>query len=173
MKHSLSAAAVALAVGFGLASVGVQAHGMQHQQSMSMQQHHQAARHASRMTKQVQQKLKAEGFYHGRIDGVVGSGTRHAIAEFQRQNNLRPTARLDRNTLNRMMGNRAVGVGSTAPHQQPNRNFTSSSGSSTNHQMSGPTGTTAPNPPPAAPTTEPSAPGANSNMPAQGAGGNR
>jgi peptidoglycan hydrolase-like protein with peptidoglycan-binding domain len=174
MKNSLSAV-VALALGFGLASVGAHAHGMLHQQSM--QQHHQSAQHAPRMMKQVQQQLKAEGFYKGRIDGVNGPETRHALAEFQRQNNLRPTARLDRNTLDRLMGgNRTVGVGSTTPNQEPNRNFTNSSGGSVNQQMTGQTATTPPNAPSAAPATEPTgpqtpAPGAGGSMPPQGAGG--
>lgn len=157
MKHSLSAA-VALALGFGLASVGAQAHGMQHQQSM---QHHQAAQHASQMTKQAQQRLQAAGLYRGPIDGVAGPKTRHAVAEFQRQNNLRPTARLDRNTRDRLMsGNQAVGVGSTAPNT-----------GNANPQTSGPTAGTQPTtPPPAAHMTGPNMPGPQQNM--NGAGGN-
>jgi peptidoglycan hydrolase-like protein with peptidoglycan-binding domain len=49
--------------------------------------------------RQVQQELKSAGLYKGRIDGLMGPQTRHAVAQFQQQNGLRQTGRLDRQTL--------------------------------------------------------------------------
>jgi hypothetical protein len=63
----------------------------------------------------AQQHLRAEGFYRGRIDGVMGPGTRQAIARFQRTNRLPPTATLDRYTFTHLMGGRTGGFGSSMP----------------------------------------------------------
>jgi hypothetical protein len=38
---------------------------------------------------QVQQRLARAGYYHGRVDGVMGSRTRSAIRAWQRAHNLR------------------------------------------------------------------------------------
>ena len=40
---------------------------------------------------EIQQRLKNLGLYDGNIDGKIGSGTRNAIAAFQRQNAVEPT----------------------------------------------------------------------------------
>ena len=73
---------------------------------------------------QIQQKLKAEGLYRGRIDGLVGPETQHALRAFQRQHGLRMTATLDPQTLNSLMGNggtgTGVGVGSSMPPNSAN-----------------------------------------------------
>ena len=39
----------------------------------------------------VQTKLAHRGYYHGRIDGIIGPATRDAISNFQRDNGLRVT----------------------------------------------------------------------------------
>ena len=39
----------------------------------------------------IQEELYRAGYYDGDIDGVIGPGTRRAIAEFQRDNSLSPT----------------------------------------------------------------------------------
>ena len=44
---------------------------------------------------QVQQQLAAGGYYEGEIDGVVGEGTRRAIRNYERDNNLRVHGRID------------------------------------------------------------------------------
>ena len=36
----------------------------------------------------VQRRLAAEGYYHGAIDGVIGSGTRRAIRTYERSHGL-------------------------------------------------------------------------------------
>lgn len=47
----------------------------------------------------VQQRLATEGYYHGQIDGVFGSGPRAAIAEYQSNHGLRRTGALTNETL--------------------------------------------------------------------------
>ena len=72
---------------------------------------HHAARHssASQMSRseitEVQQKLQADNLYHGKIDGMLGPETRRGLAEYQRQNGLRATANLDRQTRDSLLGN--------------------------------------------------------------------
>lgn len=43
----------------------------------------------------VQSALAGEGYYRGRIDGVIGEGTRSAIRTYQRRNRLPITGRID------------------------------------------------------------------------------
>ena len=43
----------------------------------------------------VQEQLTQKGYYHGPIDGVVGSGTRAAIAAYQRKHGLEITGAID------------------------------------------------------------------------------
>lgn len=78
--------------------------------------------------KQVQQKLKAENLYKGKIDGRMGPDTKQAIEQFQQKNNLQQTGQLDQQTLaaldvnvNGMNGsNGTMGEGSSAlPSNQP------------------------------------------------------
>lgn len=52
--------------------------------------------------KEAQQQLKEQGLYHGQVDGAIGPETRRALTEYQKQNGLRETARLDDATLQRM-----------------------------------------------------------------------
>lgn len=44
---------------------------------------------------EVQRKLSVGGYYHGPIDGVVGSGTRSAIAAYQQNHGLEATRTID------------------------------------------------------------------------------
>ena len=48
----------------------------------------------------VQQGLASRGYYDGQIDGVVGDGTRQAIADFQKDNNLEITGYITKSLLN-------------------------------------------------------------------------
>jgi|SRR6516225_2292408 peptidoglycan hydrolase-like protein with peptidoglycan-binding domain len=59
--------------------------------------------------KQAQQQLKSGGFYHGRVDGVVGPRTRVAVRRFQQRNGLKGTAMLDQETLQRLMSGHSPG----------------------------------------------------------------
>lgn len=43
----------------------------------------------------VQQQLAAAGYYHGEIDGIIGEGTRRAIRQYERDNNLPVDGRID------------------------------------------------------------------------------
>jgi len=48
----------------------------------------------------VQERLKAEGFNPGVVDGLFGAKTRDALRQFQNTKGLRPTGELDNATLN-------------------------------------------------------------------------
>jgi peptidoglycan hydrolase-like protein with peptidoglycan-binding domain len=52
--------------------------------------------------RQAQQQLKAEGFYSGSLDGLLGKQTRDALAAYQQKKGLPQTATLDRATLESM-----------------------------------------------------------------------
>jgi peptidoglycan hydrolase-like protein with peptidoglycan-binding domain len=62
---------------------------------------------------QVQQKLQADNLYSGKIDGRLGPETRQALRSYQKQNNLRVTARLDRETHDSILGNGGTGPSSS------------------------------------------------------------
>jgi hypothetical protein len=51
---------------------------------------------------QVQQQLAARGYYRGQIDGIVGDGTRRAIRNFERANNLPVDGQIDDQLLGAM-----------------------------------------------------------------------
>ena len=51
---------------------------------------------------QVQQILARSGYYHGAIDGVIGSGTRGAIRAYERAHGLAVDGRINRQLLARM-----------------------------------------------------------------------
>jgi peptidoglycan hydrolase-like protein with peptidoglycan-binding domain len=57
----------------------------------------------------AQQKLQADGFYHGPIDGLYGPQTRAAVIAYQRQNNMAPSGQLDQTTLASLSGAPAGG----------------------------------------------------------------
>jgi hypothetical protein len=50
----------------------------------------------------VQRRLARGGYYHGSIDGVIGSGTRTAIRAFERNNRLPVDGVIDRQLLRTM-----------------------------------------------------------------------
>jgi len=52
--------------------------------------------------KDAQQKLAGAGFYHGKIDGLMGPQTKEALRAYQQQNGLKQTARLDKATRDRL-----------------------------------------------------------------------
>lgn len=68
---------------------------------------------------QAQQQLKAQGLYHGAIDGEIGPKTKMAISRFQRRNGLPATAMLDQQTLQRLEGSATSGAGSTMAPTSP------------------------------------------------------
>lgn len=52
--------------------------------------------------KSAQQKLKDDGYYNGKIDGVDGPMTRTAIRKYQQSEHLTANGRLDRETCNKL-----------------------------------------------------------------------
>lgn len=69
--------------------------------------------------RQVQQKLRGENLYRGRIDGRWGPETRQALSQYQRKSGLPVTARLDQDTLSNLLGT-GVGQGSSTPPNSSN-----------------------------------------------------
>jgi len=67
--------------------------------ALAAQQPPPAARYEHALSPQaisaVQQRLREEGFYRGRIDGVWGRGTQAALARFQESRRLEVTAQLN------------------------------------------------------------------------------
>jgi peptidoglycan hydrolase-like protein with peptidoglycan-binding domain len=58
----------------------------------------------------VQKSLSDKGFYHGRIDGVLGPRTRQAIGEYQQSEKLPVTKQLDAETAGKLgVGPESVG----------------------------------------------------------------
>jgi peptidoglycan hydrolase-like protein with peptidoglycan-binding domain len=76
------------------------------------------------MVKQVQSKLRDDGYYkQGAVDGVWGSGTETAVRSFQHDHNLGSSGQLDVPTLQAL--NVAPGTqatNNTAPTQPTNAN---------------------------------------------------
>ena len=101
MRRLILTMASVIALGAGLTFAGTaQANAWSHAAK------HSSATHMSRAEiSDIQQKLQADNLYQGKIDGVLGRETRRALAEYQRQNGLRVTANLDRQTRNSLLGN--------------------------------------------------------------------
>jgi peptidoglycan hydrolase-like protein with peptidoglycan-binding domain len=125
MNYPMRAAIVVL--GVGLAATAQANSMVRHSAAPAVKIHHaatghlqRAAAHTQTLTRQqvrtAQQQLKSDGLYKGPIDGMMNHQTRVAIANFQKQNGLARTARLDRNTLGRLTGDQGVGVGSSMPN---------------------------------------------------------
>jgi len=47
----------------------------------------------------VQRALRSKGYYHGSVDGLIGSGSRAAIRSYQRDRGMAITGRIDRELL--------------------------------------------------------------------------
>lgn len=62
--------------------------------------------------RQAQEQLKAQGLYHGAVDGQMGPETKSALARFQEQNGLPQTSTLDQATMAKL-GSAAGGTGNT------------------------------------------------------------
>jgi peptidoglycan hydrolase-like protein with peptidoglycan-binding domain len=108
MRRLFLTTASVIAIGFGLTFAGTtQANAWQHHATM-----HSGGKHMSRAEiSDVQQKLQADNLYSGKIDGMLGPQTRRAIADYQKQNGLRVTANLDRQTRDSLLGT----MGTAAP----------------------------------------------------------
>lgn len=71
----------------------------------------------------AQVELHTVGLYNGSLDGVVGPETKQALLKFQESNGIEPTATLDQQTADALIGNPGVGEGSSMP---PKRSGTGS-----------------------------------------------
>jgi peptidoglycan hydrolase-like protein with peptidoglycan-binding domain len=108
MTRPIVTTASVIALGVGLALAGTtQANAWSHHAAM-----HSSGMHMSRAEiSDVQQKLQADNLYSGKVDGRLGPKTRRAIADYQKQNGLRVTANLDRQTRDSLLGT----MGTAAP----------------------------------------------------------
>jgi peptidoglycan hydrolase-like protein with peptidoglycan-binding domain len=72
-----------------------------------------AATHAASATKvkDAQQALQQAGLYKGKVDGKFGPQTKAAVKEFQKENGLKPTARLDSATMKKLSQAGSAGGG--------------------------------------------------------------
>jgi hypothetical protein len=64
--------------------------------------YHSSARaedHGEDLGVDVQRALRRDGYYHGSIDGEIGSGTRAAIRQYQYDHHLEVTGRIDRSLV--------------------------------------------------------------------------
>lgn len=78
----------------------------------------------------AQVELRMRGLYNGSLDGLVGTETKQALLQFQRSNRLEPTARLDQETADALVGDTGVGQGSSMPSKRAGAEpMTTSSGS--------------------------------------------
>ena len=79
----------------------------------------------------AQVELRMRGLYNGSLDGLVGPETRQALLQFQQSNRLEPTAKLDQETADALIGDTGVGPGSSMPSKHAGAEpMTSPSGSS-------------------------------------------
>jgi len=91
----------AIAIGVGLTCAGIApANAWSHRTAM----HSRGTHMSSAAVRDVEQKLQSDNLYSGKIDGVIGPQTRRAVADYQKQNGLRVTANLDRQTRDSLLG---------------------------------------------------------------------
>ena len=101
MKRLILTTASVIALGAGLTFAGtIPANAWSHHAAM----HSRGTNVSSAEVRDIQQKLQADNLYSGKIDGMVGPRTRRAIADYQKQNSLRVTANLDRQTMDSLLG---------------------------------------------------------------------
>ena len=62
-----------------------------------------------------QVELRMRGLCNGSLDGLVGPETKQALLQFQQSNRLEPTAKLDQETADALIGDTSVGQGSSMP----------------------------------------------------------
>jgi peptidoglycan hydrolase-like protein with peptidoglycan-binding domain len=109
-------------------------------QNAAMQQGEQSTapvRVSRQQVRQIQEQLKTQGLYKGRIDGMMGPETKQAIQQFQQQNNLQATGTLDQQTL-AALSNGANSQGSNmTPGTQPSNTGDNSGTGNMNTQPGG------------------------------------
>lgn len=71
---------------------------------------------------QIQQKLKAQGFYYGEVDGIYGKNTENAVIKYQQSKGLRIDGIAGSETLNSLGITSSSDGGSTQPSSTANSN---------------------------------------------------
>jgi peptidoglycan hydrolase-like protein with peptidoglycan-binding domain len=95
------------------------------------------------MVRQVQTALKHDHLYPARVDGVYGPQTEHGVMQFQQQNNLQATGKIDVPTL------QAMNLGNLVPQGSQSSGGTGNMSGGEN--MGAPPAGGSPPPPPPAP----------------------
>lgn len=100
-RHALLAGAAALALAAPASFAQQDSQGTQAGQSAAQTQGYdaQGMHNDSQMVRQVQQKLKDQGFDVGQVDGIWGPQTAEALKDFQNQQGLEATGDLSQSTL--------------------------------------------------------------------------
>ena len=75
--------------------------------------------HADDETSQIQQSLKAQGFYYGEVNGTPGDDTTQAIRRFQIRNALPVTGKIDDDTRKAILAGGDAAARPQAPAMQP------------------------------------------------------
>jgi len=124
MRKLVLATASVLALGIGGAAVDHAANagntvpnaGWNMSLASGNSQHLQTAANLSKDDfRQAQLELRNMGLYNGSLDGVVGPETKRALEQFQENNGLDRTARLDGQTMVALFGNIGISQGSSMP----------------------------------------------------------
>lgn len=137
---TLSGAAFAAGGDYGGATNGQNdtstSSGMSSGASHSMKSGSSAATGEHGQLMQVQEKLKQEGLYKGKVDGIDGQETRAALKRYQAKNGLDQTGRLDSQTAEKLglntEGNATEGAGSSTPPPSGSSEQSPAAGSSGN-----------------------------------------
>ena len=69
--------------------------------------------------KAAQQQLKTAGLYNGSVDGKMGTETKQALEQFQKQHGLQATGALDQQTLAALQNNTGRAGSTAAPTAAP------------------------------------------------------
>lgn len=108
-----------------------------HQQAQTGTTSKSASHHmtASNEVRHAQQKLKDDGEYKGKIDGLAGPQTHQALIAYQQKNNLKQTGHLDQATKQKL------GLASASSSSTSGSSMPSSSGGATAPMGNQPAGT--------------------------------
>ena len=104
MRRLILATTAVIGLGIGLSAAGGTPANASSHPGMHPSMHSRMTHVSQGDVRDIQQKLQADNFYQGKIDGKLGRETRQAIAQYQKQNGLRVTANLNRQTRDSLLG---------------------------------------------------------------------
>jgi peptidoglycan hydrolase-like protein with peptidoglycan-binding domain len=132
MKAVLPLALIgALAVGTAYAAGGSQTKGLEGGSPQTSMSH---SRMSQSQVKDLQSKLKQQGYYEGQVDGRIGPNTQQAIRQFQEDKGINATGTADPQTMAALNSNQGTQQGQL-PSGSKSKAPSSSSGT-----MGGPSG---------------------------------